>query len=168
MSDPMDVSPSGITQLIENSTRYDLGSKSLDAEPARRLVVITCMDCRIEPLPLLGLARGDAHVLRNAGGVVTDDVIRSLSLSGRKLGTCEIMVIQHTRCGLNGFDEQGFLADLEAEVGEAPSWPVLAFEDVETSVRSSLHVLRESNFIRQEHVRGFVWDVDNGALQEVA
>lgn len=163
----MDVPPSGIDRLIENSGCYDLGSESLNAEPARQLVVITCMDCRIDPLRLLGLARGDAHVLRNAGGVVTDDVIRSLTLSGRKLGTCEIMVIQHTRCGLNGFDEQEFLADLEAEAGELPSWSVLAFDDVEASVRSSLRSLRDSRFIGHETVRGFVWDVDNGDLQEV-
>ena len=163
----MEVPPSGIEQLIENSGRYDLGSGSLNAEPARRLVVITCMDCRIDPLRLLGLDRGDVHILRNAGGVVTDDVIRSLSLSGRKLGTYEIMVIQHTRCGLNGLDEQVFLADLEAEAGKLPPWPVLAFDDVETSVRSSLRILRDSPFIGHDHVRGFVWDVDNGALQEV-
>lgn len=163
----MDSPLSDIDQLIDNSNRYDLGSRSLNAEPERKLVVITCMDCRIEPLPLLGLTRGDTHVLRNAGGVVTDDVIRSLSLSGRKLGTSAIMVIQHTRCGLNRFDEQTFLADLEADAGELPSWPVLAFDDVEASVQSSLRILRESKFVPHEHVRGFVWDVDNGALQEV-
>ena len=167
LSDPMDVPASDIEQLIANSTRYDLGSASLDPKPVRRLVVITCMDCRIDPIRLLGLARGDAHVLRNAGGVVTDDVIRSLSLSGRKLGTYEIMVIQHTRCGLNGLDEQQFLGDLEAESGKLPPWPVLAFDDVETSVRSSLRILRDSPFIGHDHVRGFIWDVDNGALQEV-
>ena len=117
---------------------------------------------------LLGLGNGDAHVIRNAGGVVTDDVIRSLCLSQRALGTREIMLVHHTRCGLQGLDESSFRAQIETDVGIRPTWSVEGFADPEADVRQSIRRVQLNPFIPyRDRVRGFVYDVDDGMLHEV-
>lgn len=126
------------------------------------------MDARLPPLDTLGFALGDAHVIRNAGGVVTDDVIRSLALSQRKLGTTEIVLIHHTDCGLGKVTDEEFSAELEADAGEAPGFPIEAFVDVDDSVRESIRRLRSSPFLpAKDAIRGYVWDVETGRLREI-
>jgi len=138
-------------------------------EPVRKLAIVTCMDCRIDPAAAIGLQRGDAHVLRNAGGVVTDDVIRSLAISQCKLGTREVMVVHHTDCGMEKITDEGFRAELESDTGVAPNFPVGAFADVEDSVRGSVRRIRESPFLpHRDAVRGYVYDVATHELREVA
>ncbi len=137
-------------------------------EPSRRLAIVTCMDCRIDLEVAIGLQRGEAHVLRNAGGVVTDDTIRSLALSQRKLGTREVMLIHHTDCGLEKITDEEFRAELEEDTGEAPDFPIGAFADVEDSVRESVRRIRESRFIpHRDAVSGYVYDVETHQLREV-
>lgn len=141
---------------------------SLPAAPARKLTVITCMDARIEPFELLGLNLGDAHVIRNAGGVVTDDTIRSLSISQRKLGTEEVVLIQHTGCGLLTFTDEEYAAELESDVGERPRWRALAFDDLERSVREGVERVRSSPFLPNTGtVKGLVYELETGRLREV-
>jgi carbonic anhydrase len=126
------------------------------------------MDARVSPTHLLGLEEGDAHVIRNAGGVASDDAIRSLCISQRRVGTDEIMVIQHTDCGMATFTDDEFARSLEEETGTRPHWPVHAFGDLEDSVRASVARIRESPFIpHTDAVRGFVYDVATGTLREV-
>jgi carbonic anhydrase len=140
----------------------------LPRAPARHLAVVVCMDARVNVYRILGLRDGDAHVIRNAGGVVTDDVIRSLAISQRQLGTREIMLIQHTDCGLSTITDDGFKRALADEVGHAPTWPVGAFTDVEQNVRDSIARISASPFLpRRDSVRGFVYDVNEGSLIEV-
>lgn len=137
--------------------------------PSRKLVVVTCMDSRIDVFEVLGLRNGEAHIIRNAGGLVTDDVQRSIALSQRKLGTVDVVVIQHTNCGMHGFDAAEFRAEIEAATGEDPGWDVPGFEDIEESVRSQLGVLATSPWLTdQGHTAGFVYDVDTGRLHLVA
>jgi carbonic anhydrase len=138
-----------------------------DARPRMGLAVLTCMDARVDPARLLGLARGDAHVLRNAGGVVTDDVIRSLILSQRYLGTEQIMLMHHTRCGAHGLPEEEVKEQLQAETGIRPPFSLEAFSDLDADVRQSMTRIRRSPFLRHDNVRGFVLDVDDGSLREV-
>jgi carbonic anhydrase len=137
------------------------------AKPARRIAVLACMDARLEPRQLLGLAEGDAHVIRNAGGVVSEDAIRSLAISQAMLGTEEIVLIHHTDCGMLG--EEGEMAARIAEhAGERPPWPLHAFSDVERDVREGIEAIRSSPFVpRKERIRGFVYEVETGALREV-
>jgi carbonic anhydrase len=126
------------------------------------------MDSRMDIFQMLGLAHGDAHIIRNAGGVVTDDVVRSLVLSQRLLGTREIVLIHHTDCGLQKVDESSFYAGLAAESGLKPWWSLEAFNDPYEDVRQSIGRLHHSPFIKyKDHIRGFVYDVDNGRLNEV-
>ena len=126
------------------------------------------MDARLDPYRILGLSPGEAHVIRNAGGVVTDEVIRSLTISQHKLGTTEVILIGHTKCGLEGLDGEKFAQALDEEAGTARDWSIGAFEDVTTSVRDSVKRIEESPFMtRSESVRGFVYDVDSGELREV-
>ena len=126
------------------------------------------MDARIDPYRLLGLELGQAHVIRNAGGVVTDEVIRSLTISQHKLGTTEVVLIGHTRCGLEGLDGDEFAAKLDAETGAERAWSVAAFENVDESVREGIERIKASPFLsRSDSVRGFVYDVDTGELREV-
>ena len=162
----------GITDdLIANNeefaSRFD--RHHLDVRPALRLAIVACMDSRLDVFSALGLGNGEAHVLRNAGGVITDDVIRSLALSQRKLGTREIVLIHHTDCGLEKVTDDGFRAELERETGMAPSFAIDSFTDVEASVRGSIARVRNSPFLpHRDAVRGFVYDVDTGRLNEVA
>jgi carbonic anhydrase len=138
------------------------------AQPAKRVAVLACMDARLLPLRVLGLEQGDAHVIRNAGGIVTDDAIRSLAISQRKLGTQEIVLLHHTDCGMAGFTDEDFLTELERETGERPQWSPGAFPDLDGSVRESIRRIRESPFITHKNVRGFVYSVEDGSLREVA
>lgn len=136
--------------------------------PVRKLAVVCCMDARINTQEMLGLANGEAHIIRNAGGVITDDVIRSLCLSQRSLGTREVLLVHHTDCGLQGVDEASFRRELEDEVGVAPSWPLEAFDDPYVDVRHSIQRLLETPFLaHKDNIRGFVYDVADGRLHEV-
>jgi len=140
----------------------------LDIRPALRLAIVTCMDSRLDVFAALGLADGQAHILRNAGGVITDDVIRSLALSQRRLGTEEVALIHHTDCGLELITDDGFRAELQEATGMAPSFAIESFTDVQNDVRQSIARVRHSPFLpHRDRVRGFVYDVDTGALREV-
>ena len=145
---------------------FDKGDKALP--PAKRVAVVACMDARIETGRLLGLEEGDAHVIRNAGGVVTDDVIRSLAISQRLLGTTEIVLIHHTDCGMLTFSDDAVKADIERETGVRPPFALEAFPDLEDDVRQSIRRIGNSPFIpHKDSVRGFVYDVTTGRLNEV-
>jgi carbonic anhydrase len=140
----------------------------LSARPARKLAVIACMDARLDPSRLLGLREGDAHVIRNAGGVVTDDTIRSLSISQRLLGTEEVVLVQHTDCGLLTITDEEFAQAVEEDVGVRPQWPAEAFTDLDENVRRSVTRIKSSPFLpHTDSVRGFVFDVRTGELREV-
>ena len=140
----------------------------LSPEPSRKLTIVTCMDCRIDLQAALGIEIGEAHVLRNAGGVVTDDVIRSLAISQRKLGTREVLVIHHTGCGMQTISDDGFRAELQRDTGVAPHFAIEAFSDLDEDVRQSVRRVRRSQFIpHRGRVRGYVLDVDTQELREV-
>ncbi len=142
--------------------------KHLDVHPSRRLAIVTCMDSRLDVFAALGLGDGEAHVLRNAGGVVTDDVIRSLAVSQRRLGTREAMIIHHTDCGMEKISDDGFRAELQEATGVAPAFAIESFVDVDVDVRQSVLRVRRSPFLlHRDLVRGFVYDVDSHALREV-
>ncbi|GAB2957804.1 carbonic anhydrase [Amycolatopsis acidiphila] len=150
---------------LEDRLRGDRSS----AEPSMHVAVLTCMDARIRVFELFGLIQGEAHILRNAGGVVTDDVIRSLALSQRKLGTREVLVVQHTSCGLSTVTEDEFKDELEQDTGLRPTWAIEAFREVKDSVRTSVQRVKRSAFLpHTDNVRGFVYDVHTGDLTEVA
>ncbi len=139
----------------------------MDARPVLRVAVVACMDARLDLHAALGLELGDCHTIRNAGGVVTDDVIRSLTISQRKLGTSSIVLIHHTGCGLEQITEE-FRTELEDEVGQRPAWAVEAFRDVDQDVRQSMQRVRTSPFLlHADDVRGFVFDVKTGLLREI-
>jgi carbonic anhydrase len=135
--------------------------------PARAVAVVACMDSRMPLFGMLGLAVGDAHIIRNAGGVVTDDTLRSLTVSQHVLGTREILLVHHTNCGLEATDEQSFADQVEQATGHRPPWPVRAFTDVDAAVRESMRLLRESPYLLSHEVRGTVYDVATGELREV-
>ncbi|HWE34328.1 MAG TPA: carbonic anhydrase [Solirubrobacteraceae bacterium] len=140
----------------------------MPAEPAKRLAIVACMDARVSPLQLLGLGEGDAHVIRNAGGIVTDDVIRSLAISQRALGTTELAVIHHTQCGMHGFDDHEFRARLQEETGASAPWSVEGLSGAEEGVREAVSGLRTSPLLTNTaSVRGYVYDVDTRELHEV-
>ena len=137
--------------------------------PAKKVAVVACMDARIETGRLLGLEEGDAHVIRNAGGVVTDDVIRSLAISQRLLGTTEIVLIHHTDCGMLTFEDDAVKAEIERDTGLRPSFALEAFPDLESDVRQSVRRIQASPFVpHKDNIRGFVYDVETGQLGEVA
>src|ERR687892_635825 len=162
---------SATEELLGNAQHYatDFGKGDLPMPPAKRVAVVACMDARLNPYGLLGLAEGDAHVIRNAGGVVTDDVIRSLLISQRLLGTREVILIHHTDCGMLTFKDDEVKADIEADTGLRPPFALEAFPDPEQDVRQSIARIKASPFVpRKDAVRGFVFDVRSGALQEVA
>ena len=145
----------------------DLAAPGLSPRPRRKVAVLACMDTRIDLFPMLGLERGDAHIIRNAGGLVTDDAIRSLSASQRLLGTEEIVVLMHDGCGLHGASEDAFAQALAAD-GVLPTWRLGAFDDVEATLRHGLARLRSSRELRaRDHIRGFVFDPETGAVREV-
>jgi carbonic anhydrase len=140
----------------------------LNLRPSRRLAIVTCMDARLDVFSALGLHDGEAHVLRNAGGVITNDVIRSLAVSQRRLGTKEVMLIHHTDCGMQALTDDGFRAELQKATGVAPSFAIESFTDPDADVRQSILRVRRSAFLaHRDLVRGFVYDVDTHRLREV-
>jgi carbonic anhydrase len=145
-----------------------LPDKHLDMRPRRELAIVTCMDSRLDVFAALGLHGGEAHILRNAGGVITDDVIRSLAVSQRRLGTRSVMLIHHTDCGMQKLTDDGFRAELQAATGVAPSFAIESFTDLGAAVRQSILRVRRSEFLlHRDLVRGFVYDVDTHRLHEV-
>ncbi|MEU3895762.1 carbonic anhydrase [Streptomyces sp. NPDC045251] len=156
-------------RLVEANERYAdaFTDPGMDARPVQRVAVVACMDARLDLHRALGLNLGDCHTIRNAGGVVTDDVIRSLTISQRALGTRSVVLIHHTNCGMESLTED-FRHDLELEVGQRPAWAVESFRDVDQDVRQSIERVRTSPFLlHTEDVRGFVFDVKTGRLREV-
>ncbi len=157
-------------ELLERNGAYARGfaSGALPMPPARKVVVVACMDARLNPYGMLGLSEGDAHVIRNAGGVVTDDVIRSLLISQRLLGTREIMLIHHTDCGMLTFKDDDVKAAVHADTGLKPHFALEAFADLDEDVRQSVARIKASPFVPDKgSVRGFIYDVATGALREV-
>jgi carbonic anhydrase len=158
-------------QLLENNGRFvatfDKGDKPMP--PARKVAVVACMDARLHVSALLGLDIGDAHIIRNAGGVVSDDAVRSLVISQRLLGTNEIILIHHTDCGMLTFRDDDVKAQIEVDTGIRPSFALEAFADVDEDVRQSISRVKASPFIpHRDNVRGFVYDVRTGRLNEVS
>jgi carbonic anhydrase len=141
---------------------------ALEVRPTRRLAVVTCMDSRLDVFAALGLKDGEAHVLRNAGGVITDDVIRSLAISQRRLGTRDVMLIHHTDCGMQTLTDDGFRAELQEATGVAPAFAIESFSDLDADVRQSILRVRRSDFLlHRDHVRGFIYDVSSHQLREI-
>lgn len=162
---------SAIDDFLANNKAYSgsFTKGSLPMPPAKQIAAVVCMDARLETGALLGLAEGDAHVIRNAGGVVTDDVIRSLTISQRLLGTREIMLIHHTDCGMLTFTDDEVKRQIQDETGIKPHFALEAFADLDTDVRQSLARISASPFIPyKDQVRGFVYEVETGRLREVA
>jgi carbonic anhydrase len=156
--------------LLKNNEKYAEGfdKGGLAKAPAKQLAVVACMDARLDVYSILGLEPGDAHVIRNAGGIVSDEEIRSLTISQRALGTREILLIHHTACGMQGLDDEAFATQLEEETGTRPQWRPGGFSDLEQDVRESIARIRESPFIlHKDSVRGFVYEVESGRLREV-
>ncbi len=161
---------SAIDHLLQNSEAYAAAfdKAGVPSPPAKKVAIVACMDSRLRPGPLLGLQEGDAHVIRNAGGVITDDEIRSLAISQHLLGTEEVMLIHHTDCGMLSFTDDELKDRLEQASGERPHWHSGAFSDLEGSVRDSVRKVVESPFIpHTDAVRGFVYEVETGRLREV-
>jgi carbonic anhydrase len=160
---------STIDQLVISNRAYveRHGHRELPTQPALHLAVLTCMDSRLDLFGALGLDLGEAHLIRNAGGIATDDAIRSLLLSQRLLGTKAVMVIHHSRCGLETFEEEKLQAELEATFGERPPFRLGAYTDVDQDVRQTVATLKASPFVDGTEIRGFVFNVDDGDLREV-
>ena len=160
-----------IDELLANNAAFAaaLPERHFDLRPSRRLAIVTCMDSRLDVFAALGLHDGEAHVLRNAGGVITDDVIRSLAVSQRRLGTRTVMLIHHTDCGMAKLTDDGFRQELLEATGVAPAFAIESFSDVDADVRQSVLRVRRSPFVpHRDAVRGFVYDVDTHLLREVA
>jgi carbonic anhydrase len=156
--------------LLKNNEAFaaSFDKGDLPLPPGRKLAVLVCMDARLDPARLLGLEEGDAHVIRNAGGVVTDDALRSLAISQNLLGTEEIVLIHHTDCGMLTFTDEQFADKLEQETGSRPEWRAHAFPDLDQDVRDGIERIRSSPFVpRTDSVRGFVYEVETGRLREV-
>jgi carbonic anhydrase len=157
-------------ELVANNRHFatQFTDHGLALSPRRHLAVVACMDSRMDIFQMLGLAHGDAHIIRNAGGVVTDDVVRSLVVSQRLLGTREVLLVHHTNCGLQTVTEDEFKHEIEEECGIRPWWALESFRDPVQSVRQNMKRLRLSPFIvHKMNIRGFVYDVDDGTLHEV-
>ena len=157
-------------ELLRNNEGYaaSFDKGDLPLPPAKKVAVLACMDARLNPYGALGLTEGDAHVIRNAGGVVTDDEIRSLAISQRLLGTEEIILIHHTDCGMLTFTDDQFKRQIQDDVGIKPEWAAESFPDLDEDVRQSIARIKASPFIpRKDSVRGFVYDVKTGRLREV-
>jgi carbonic anhydrase len=158
-------------EFVQNAKRYADGfdKGDLPMPPGRKIAVVACMDARLNPYGLLGLSEGDAHVIRNAGGVIGEDAVRSLAISQRLLGTEEIVLIHHTDCGMLTFTDDEFKRSIQEDTGIRPAWAAEAFPDPEEDVRQSIARVKASPFIpHRENVRGFVYDVHSGQLNEVA
>jgi carbonic anhydrase len=158
-------------ELIANNRAFAAAApdRHLNVQPSRRLAIVTCMDSRLDVFAALGLQDGEAHILRNAGGVITDDVIRSLAISQRRLGTREVMLIHHTDCGMQTLTDDGFRAELREATGVAPAFAIESFGNVDVDVRQSILRVRRSDFLlHRDRVRGFVYDVDTHQLREIA
>jgi carbonic anhydrase len=159
-----------IDELLANNQAFaaSLAARHLDVRPSRRLAIVTCMDSRLDVFAALGLSDGEAHILRNAGGVITDDMIRSLAVSQRRLGTRAVMLVHHTDCGMQALTDDGFRAELQQATGVAPAFAIESFKDLDADVRQSILRVRRSAFLaHRELVRGFVYDVDSHQLREV-
>ena len=157
-----------IDRMLEANERWAEGFPgSKPVRPARKVAVVACMDSRIPLFGVLGLEIGDAHVIRNAGGVITEDVIRSLTISQHALGTREIVLVHHTECGLQSTDDISFADAVEAATGRRPPWAARAFTDVDQDVREAMRLIRESPYLLSREVRGTVFDVTTGRLREV-
>jgi carbonic anhydrase len=156
-------------ELLANNAKYaESFTGPLPLPPARHVAVVACMDARINVYGVLGLQEGEAHVIRNAGGVITEDEIRSLAISQRLLGTEEIILIHHTDCGMLTFTDDDFKAAIQADTGIKPTWSAEAFDDLDTDVRQTIARIKASPFIpNKDSVRGFVFDVSTGKLNEV-
>jgi carbonic anhydrase len=156
--------------LLANNDRYaESFSGPLPLPPSKHVAVVACMDARLNVYGILGLNDGEAHVIRNAGGVITDDEIRSLTISQRLLGTQEIILIHHTDCGMLTFTDDDFKASIQQDTGIKPEWAAEAFSDLDEDVRQSINRIKASPFIpRKDSVRGFVFDVATGKLREVS
>jgi carbonic anhydrase len=156
-------------EFLENNRRYaDSFGGQLPLPPSAGVAVVACMDARISVYGVLGLKEGEAHVIRNAGGVVTDDAIRSLAISQRLLGTREVILIHHTDCGMLTFTDDAFKASIQDETGIKPAWAAEAFSDLDADVRQSIKRITSSPFVpHTDSVRGFVFDVATGLLREV-
>jgi carbonic anhydrase len=171
MHRPNEAAVSVTDQLLENAQSYaaSFDKGDLPLPPARRVAIVACMDARLNPYALLGLSEGDAHIIRNAGGAVTTDVIRSLTISQRLLGTEEIVLIHHTGCGMLTFSDDDFRSAVEKDTGIRPQWAAETFSDLDTGVRRSIARIKASPFIpRTDSVRGFVYEVETGRLREVS
>jgi len=156
--------------LLDNNKAYAEGFNKgdLPLPPAKKVAVIACMDARIVPSRILGLEEGDAHVIRNAGGVVTEEEIRSLAISQNLLGTEEVLLMHHTDCGMLTFDDEEFATKLEDETGQRPDFEAHAFSDLDDNIRKSIKTIKESPFIpNKDSIRGFVYEVETGRLREV-
>ena len=159
-----------IDELLAANRRFadSLPARHLDVHPSRRLAIVTCMDSRLDVFAALGLGDGEAHVLRNAGGVISDDVIRSLAVSQRRLGTEAVMLIHHTDCGMAKISDDGFRAELQEATGTSPAFAIESFADVDADVRQSILRVRRCEFLpHRDQVRGFVYDVDTHQLREI-
>src|SRR3954453_19005088 len=162
----MSATDDALRNAEQDASGFDQGE--LPMPPAKKLVVVACMDARLIPTRVLGLNEGDAHVIRNAGGVVTDAEIRSLAISQRLLGTEEIMLIHHTDCGMLTFSDDEFRLAIQEETGIRPEWAAETFSDLDEDVRQSIGRIQASPFIpRKDSVRGFVYEVETGRLREV-
>jgi len=157
-------------ELLRNNAEFasTFSKGDLPMPPGKHLAVVACMDARLNVYALLGLEEGQAHVIRNAGGVVTEDVIRSLAISQRLLGTSEVILVHHTDCGMLTFTDDQVKADIEADTGLRPHFALEAFSDLERDIRQSIARIKASPFVpNKDSVRGFVFDVTTGKLQEV-
>jgi carbonic anhydrase len=156
--------------VLGNAEQYasSFDKADLPMPPGRKLAVVACMDARLVPTKVLGLQEGDAHVIRNAGGVVTDDTIRSLAISQHKLGTEEIILIHHTDCGMLTFKDDDFREELQDQTGLKPTWAAESFTDLDRDLRQSIERIRTSPFVPKKNVRGFVYEVETGKLREVS
>jgi carbonic anhydrase len=161
---------SSTDEFVANAERYaaSFDKGDLPLPPAKHSAVVACMDARLNPYGVLGLSEGDSHVIRNAGGVVTDDVIRSLAISQRLLGTTEIVLIHHTGCGMLTFRDDEVKAQIEADTGLRPPFALEAFPDLDSDVRQSIARIKASPFVpHKDSIRGFVYEVETGRLREV-
>ena len=157
-----------IDEYVRHNRGSDPAAGGVPAAPAHKVAILTCMDARVDPVAMLGIASGDAHVLRNAGGVVTQDVIRSLAMSQNLLGTRDVMIVQHTNCGMSQMDEESIHDRISQETGSRPDFATHAFSDLEVSLRGAAERIRRSPYLTHTGaVRTFIYDVDSGRLTEV-